>query len=113
MGIRDRADEPLKSCGASYTSIVCTENLNASILVMKSAKDTAQCYDTPSAEPGEKLARPCSKSMRSDTLYNTTTERPRDRGERASLSVASLAGCLIHVYEVVESFPPVRTALSD
>src|SRR6266849_6856874 len=35
-------------------------------------------------------------------LYNTTTKRPRDRGVRASLSVASLAGWLVHIHEVVE-----------
>src|ERR1700682_5110166 len=35
-------------------------------------------------------------------LYNTTTERPRDRGVRASLSWHPWAGCLVHIHEVVE-----------
>src|SRR5258708_37266915 len=48
--------------------------------------------------PASLTARESGASFSKDkcvliSLCNTTTERPRDRGVRASLSVASLAGC--------------------
>lgn len=69
---------------------VCTENLNPGIAVMESAED-GERFDASGP-----LNRARDRCILSNdrcvlmSLYNTTTERPRDRGVRASLSVASL-----------------------
>jgi hypothetical protein len=91
MGIRDRADEPLKSCGASYTSIVCTENLNASILVMKSAKDTARCYDTHPLNRARNWRVLVQKSMRSDTIVQHDDGTPTG-SRRTSFFIRGILG---------------------
>ncbi|SJM34853.1 conserved hypothetical protein [Mesorhizobium delmotii] len=41
---------------------------------------------------------PCGRT----SLYNTTKERPQDRGTQVSLSMASLGGRCVHVHEVIE-----------